>query len=51
MFLSFCFRATKPVVYLVAQPNSMDIPLTIPGHDKIRRKIKQDSNKIFRKTE
>ena len=38
-------------MYLVVQPNSMDIPFTTPGHDKIRRKIKQDSHKIFRKTE
>ena len=49
MFLSFCFRATETVVYLVAQPNSMDIPLAMS--DKIRRKIKQDSHKIFRTTE
>ena len=51
MFLSFCFRATEAVVYLIVQPNSMDIPWTTPGHDKIFRKIKQDSHKIFRKTE
>ena len=49
MFLSFCFSATETVVYLVVQPYSMDIPLTTHGHDKIRRKIKQDSHKIFRK--